>query len=353
MDYSVLGRTDIKISRICLGTMTFGQQNSEAEAFAQLDLALDTGVNFIDAAEMYPIPPNAATAGRTEEEEEEEIIGRWLATRRTRHDVVVATKITGPGVVFEHIRGGDLRHGRAQIRDAVDGSLRRLGTDFIDLYQIHWPDRKTNMFGQRGFGHDPDDEFTPVAETLEALDEQVRAGKIRAIGVSNETPWGLMAYVAEAERRGLPRVASIQNPYSLLNRLFEVGLAEIAIREECGLLAYSPLAFGTLSGKYLDGQRPTGARLTLFPHYGRYMVPNAVAATSDYVGLARRHGLDAAQMALAYLLSRPFLTSAIIGATTVDQLVSNLKAADLHLDADVVSGSRRSTPPTPTQPPDR
>jgi len=241
MDYGELGRTGIKVSRICLGTMTFGQQNSEAEAFAQLDLALDSGVNFIDAAEMYPIPPNAATAGRTEK-----IVGRWLASRRSRHDVVVATKITGPGAVFQHIRGGDLRHGRTQIRDAVDGSLRRLGTDFIDLYQIHWPDRKTNMFGQRGFGHDPEDNFTPVAEILEALDEQVRAGKVRAIGVSNETPWGLMTYVAEAERRDMPRVASIQNPYSLLNRLFEIGLAEIAIRENCGLLAYSPLAFGTL-----------------------------------------------------------------------------------------------------------
>jgi len=332
MDYGELGRSGIKVSRICLGTMTFGQQNSEAEAFAQLDLAVDAGVNFIDAAEMYPIPPSAATAGRTEE-----IIGRWLVSRRTRHEVVVATKITGPGAVFEHIRGGDLRHGRRQIRDAIEGSLRRLGTDFVDLYQIHWPDRTTSMFGQRGFGHDPEDVSTPIAETLEALDEHVRAGKVRAIGVSNETPWGLMTYVSEAERTGLPRAVSIQNPYSLLNRLFEVGLAEIAIRENCGLLAYSPLAFGTLSGKYLNGQRPPGARLTLFPHYGRYMVPNAVAATADYVALARRHGLDPAQMALAYIMSRPFLTSAIIGATTVDQLVVNLRAADLHLDPDTVA----------------
>jgi len=333
MNHVELGWTGLKVSRICLGTMTFGQQNIEAEAFAQLDLALDAGVTFIDAAEMYPIPPDAATAGRIEE-----IVGRWLASRRTRHDVILATKVTGPGAVFRHIRGGELRHGRKQIGAAIDGSLRRLGTDYIDLYQIHLPDRKTNMFGQRGFGHDPDDVFTPVAETLDALDEQVRAGKVRAIGVSNETPWGLMTYLAEAERQGLPRVASIQNPYSLLNRLFEVGLAEIAIREDCGLLAYSPLAFGTLSGKYLNGQRPTGARLTLFPHYGRYVVPNAVAATADYVGLARRHGLDPAQMALAYVLSRPFLTSAIIGAATIDQLVSNLEAATLQLDADVVAG---------------
>ena len=331
MKYNQLGRTGITVSRICLGTMTFGEQNSEEDAFRQLDRAVDAGVNFIDTAEMYPIPPRAETCGRTEE-----IVGRWLNSRGKRDAVVLATKITGPG--WDHIRRGDVGFGRKQIREALDGNLRRLGTDHVDLYQLHWPDRKTNAFGRRGYTHDDTATFTPLAEALDALSEQVEAGKIRAVGVSNETPWGVMGFLGLAEKDGLPRIASIQNPYSLLNRLFEVGLAEVAIREDCGLLAYSPLAMGTLSGKYLDGSKPPGARLTLFTHYQRYTKPPAIAATDAYVALARRHGLDPAQMALAYVNSRQFLTSTIIGATTIEQLESNLAAEDLTLDQEVVDG---------------
>jgi aryl-alcohol dehydrogenase-like predicted oxidoreductase len=331
MKYNPLGRTGITVSRVCLGTMTFGEQNSEKEAFRQLDRAVDAGVTFIDTAEMYPIPPRAATCGRSEE-----IVGRWINGRGNRDAIVLATKMTGPGL--DHIRGGAGRFGRKQIREAVDGSLQRLGTDTIDLYQLHWPERKTNMFGRRGYTHDDSAAFTPLAEVLDTLSELIGTGKIRAVGVSNETPWGVMDFLGLARNSGLPRIASIQNPYSLLNRLFEVGLAEVAIREDCGLLAYSPLAMGTLSGKYLDGGKPAGARLTLFTHYQRYTKPRAIAATEAYVALARRHGLDAAQMALAYVSSRRFLTSTIIGATTIDQLDSNLAAEDLTLDREVVDG---------------
>jgi len=331
MKYNQLGRTGITVSRICLGTMTFGEQNVEEDAFRQLDRAVDAGVNFIDTAEMYPIPPRAETCGRTEE-----IVGRWINSRGNRNAIVLATKISGPG--WDHIRGGDGRFGRKQIREALDGNLRRLGTDHVDLYQLHWPDRKTNMFGRRGYTHEDSASFTPLAEVLDALSEQVEAGKIRAVGVSNETPWGLMGFLGLAGNNGLPRIAGIQNPYSLLNRLFEVGLAEVAIREDCGLLAYSPLAMGTLSGKYLDGGKPPGARLTLFTHYQRYTKPPAIAATNAYVALARSNGLDPVQMALAYVNSRQFLTSTIIGATTIEQLESNLAAEDLTLDREVVDG---------------
>ncbi len=331
MKYNQLGRTGITVSRTCLGTMTFGEQNSEEEAFRQLDRAVDAGINFFDTAEMYPIPARAETGGRTEE-----IVGRWINSRGNRDAIVLATKISGPG--WDHIRGGDVGFGRTQIREALDDNLRRLGTDHIDLYQLHWPDRKTNMFGRRGYTHDDSAAFTPLAEALDALSEQVAAGKIRAVGVSNETPWGVMGFLGLAEKDGLPRIASIQNPYSLLNRLFEVGLAEVAIREDCGLLAYSPLAMGTLSGKYLDGGKPPGARLTLFTHYQRYTKPPAIAATEAYAALARRHGLDPAQMALAYVNSRRFLTSTIIGATTMEQLESNLAAEDLTLGQEVIDG---------------
>ncbi|MGF1640407.1 MAG: aldo/keto reductase [Rhodospirillales bacterium] len=331
MQDAPLGRTGLTVSRICLGTMTFGEQNSEAEAFAILDRAVEAGVTFVDTAEMYPVPPRAATAGRSEE-----ILGRWIGSRRRRDGLVVATKITGPG--WAHIRGGDGRFGRRQIDAAVDGSLRRLAIDAIDLYQLHWPERPTNMFGRRGYVHEAAGDWTPFEETLAALARHVAAGKIRAVGVSNETPWGVMRLLTLAERSGLPRIAAIQNPYSLLNRLFEVGLAEVAIGEDCGLLAYSPLAMGTLSGKYLGGRTPAGARLTLFPDYRRYTKPRAVAATEAYVALARRFGLDPAQMALAYVRSRPFVTSMIIGVTTLEQLRTDLAAADLALDPEVVAG---------------
>ncbi len=330
MDYSPLGRTGIEVSRICLGTMTFGEQNDEADGHAQLDAALAAGVNFIDTAEMYPIAPRAETFGRTES-----IIGAWLQARKCRDQVVLATKITGPAPFLPHIRGGDFRHDRRQIEEALDASLKRLGTDYVDLYQIHWPDRLAVPFASLGYVHDAELEFTPPEETLAVLADQVKAGKVRAIGLSNDTPWGVMKYLELARRDGLPRVASVQNPYGLINRNFEVGLAEVALREDCGLLAYSPLGFGTLTGKYLEDAEPKGARLTLFPQYARYSKPRGVEATRAYVDLARRHGLDAAQMAIAFTLSRRFLTSTIIGATTLDQLENNMAAADLVLAAEV------------------
>ena len=323
-----LGDTGIEVSRLCLGTMTFGEQNSEAEAHEQLDRAVAFGINFIDTAEMYPVPPKADTQGRTEA-----FVGSWLKRRSTRDDVIIATKAAGPGL--EHIRGGP-RLTREHLHQAIDESLARLQTDYVDLYQLHWPERKTNFFGRLGYEHDAQEDATPLEETLAALKELVDAGKTRAIGLSNDTPWGVMRALHLADTFGLPRVASIQNPYSLLNRTFEVGLAEVAHRERVGLLAYSPLAFGMLSGKYLNGARPAGARLTRFERFQRYSNPLAEEATSAYVQIARDHGLVPARMALAYVNSRPFLTSNIIGATTKEQLESNLASESLRLDAEVL-----------------
>ncbi|MCE8016835.1 NADP(H)-dependent aldo-keto reductase [Halomonas sp. MCCC 1A17488] len=323
-----LGDTGIEVSRLCLGTMTFGEQNSEAEAHEQLDRAVAFGINFIDAAEMYPVPPRPETQGRTEA-----YIGNWLRRRESRDDVIIATKVTGPGL--EHIRGGP-HLDRQHIHQAIDASLARLQTDYVDLYQLHWPERSTNYFGRLGYEHDDEEEAIPLEETLGALKELVVAGKVRAIGLSNETPWGVMKALQLAERLDLPRVASIQNPYNLLNRTFEVGLAEVAHRENVGLLAYSPLGFGVLSGKYLDGARPENARLTLFERFKRYTSPLAEQATRAYVDLARESDLDPAQMALAFVNSRSFLTSNIIGATTMEQLESNLASESLKLEQSVL-----------------
>lgn len=333
MEYRRLGRTDVMVSSLCLGTMTWGGQNSEAEAHRQLDAALARGVNFIDTAEMYPIPVKAQTQGRTEE-----YIGTWLKARGGRERVVLATKVVGRTAAMAHLRGGETRLDRANIEAAVEASLRRLQTDYIDLYQLHWPDRRTNFFGQLGYVHDAGDDPVALEETLGVLDDLAGAGKVRHFGVSNETPWGLMRLLHLAELRGWPRMAAIQNPYSLLNRSFEVGLAEVSLREACGLLAYSPLGFGVLSGKYLDGARPAGARLTLFPDYKRYLGPRGEAATRAYVALARGHGLDPAQMALAFVTGRPFMTSTIIGATTEAQLEANLGSAELTLSQEVIDG---------------
>jgi aryl-alcohol dehydrogenase-like predicted oxidoreductase len=334
MQYRKLGLTDIDVSVVCLGTMTWGEQNTQSEAFEQMDYALAHGVNFFDTAELYSIPAKAATCGRTEE-----IIGNWLHKTGNRDRIILASKIAGPGPGWvDHIRNGRTRFNREQLQAALDGSLRRLQTDTIDLYQLHWPERDTNFFGKLGFTPGEQDEFTPVAETLEALNRFVQAGKIRHIGLSNETPWGIMRFLQVAEQLGLPRVVSVQNPYSLLNRSYEVGAAEVSWREHCGLLAYSPLGFGVLSGKYLDGARPAGARLTLFPDYTRYSSPVAEQATGDYVALARRHGLDSAQMALAFVISRRFLTSAIIGATSLAQLSSNIGSIAVELSEEVLDG---------------
>ncbi len=338
-----LGDTGIEVSRLCLGTMTFGEQNSEAEAHAQLDRAVAFGINFIDTAEMYPVPPKGETQGRTEA-----YIGSWLKRRGSRDDVIIATKAAGPGL--EHIRGGP-RLTREHLHQAIDASLARLQTDYVDLYQLHWPERKANFFGKLGYVHDEEEDATPLEETLAALKELVDAGKVRAIGLSNDTPWGVMRALHLAEAQGLPRVASVQNPYNLLNRSFEVGLAEIAHRERVGLLAYSPLAFGMLSGKYLDGARPEGARLTLFERFQRYTNPQAQAATAEYVGIAREADLDPARMALAFVNSRPFLTSNIIGATSMAQLESNLASESLRLDGEVLEAiedvHRRYSNPAP------
>lgn len=323
-----LGDTGIDVSRLCLGTMTFGEQNDQAEAHQQLDRAVAAGITFIDTAEMYPVPARAETQGLTEA-----YVGSWLKARGVRDDVIIATKAAGPGL--SHVRGGS-RLTREQLHRAVDDSLARLHTDYIDLYQLHWPERHTNFFGRRGYAPDEGEDATPLEESLAALGELVEAGKVRAIGLSNETPWGVMRALRLTETLGIPRVASVQNPYSLLNRSFEGGLAEIAHRERVGLLAYSPLGFGVLSGKYLDGARPAGSRLARYERFQRYSSETAEAATRAYVQIAREHGLDPAQMALAFVTSRPFLTSNIIGATSLDQLESNLASEALRLDPAVL-----------------
>ena len=333
MKYNKLANTSLDVSVICLGTMTFGEQNTERDAHQQLDYALAHGVNFIDTAELYSIPPRAETYGLTET-----YIGSWLKKSARRNDLVLATKVAGPADGWlPHIRDEKSRRlDRPNIEAALNSSLQRLQTDYIDLYQLHWPDRKTNFFGQLGYSHVGDDDAIAIEETLGVLSDLVTQGKIRYIGLSNETPWGVMRFVELADKLNLPRVVSVQNPYSLLNRTFEIGLAEIAMREQVGLLAYSPLGFGVLSGKYLNGARPEGARLTLFPDYDRYSNANALAATSVYVQLARDHGLDPAQMALAYINGRQFLTSNIIGATTMEQLKSNIESATIQLSNEVI-----------------
>ena len=333
METRPLGRSGIEVSRICLGTMTFGEQNTQEEAFEQMDFALDRGVFFWDAAEMYPVAPRKETYGRTEE-----IIGNWFASRGKREQVVIATKVVGPSAHFTYVRDGKPRLNRGHILEAIDASLKRLQTDYIDLYQLHWPDRNTNVFGKLGYRHDPDEEMTPLEETLGALDEAVKAGKIRHAGVSNETPWGLMRYFALSDAGLGPRMVSIQNPYSLLNRTFEEGLAEIALREDCGLLAYAPIGGGTLTGKYLEGKQPEGARMTLFPQNTRYFTDAGVAATAEYVALAEKQGLKPSQMAGAFVYRQDFLTSSIVGATGIEQLKLQLEVPEIELGQEVLDG---------------
>lgn len=333
MEYRKLGRTDIEVSEICLGTMNWGEQNTEADAHAQLDAAIAAGVNFIDTAEIYPVPPLAETYTLTEQ-----YIGAWLQARGRRDDIILATKVVGRADWVPYIREDGVCLDRTNIEQAIHGSLKRLKTDYIDLYQLHWPDRNTNYFGKLGFKYEPEISTVPIEETLRVLADLVEAGKVRYVGLSNETPWGVMEFLRLAEQCALPRIVSVQNPYSLLNRSFEVGLSEVAHREDCGLLAYSPLGFGVLSGKYLGGQKPAGARLTLFERFSRYTNPQAEAATGAYVALAREHDLDPAQMALAYVTSRPFLTSNIIGATSMAQLQSNLASVEIRLGEEVMTG---------------
>lgn len=331
MQYDTLGNTDLKVSKICLGTMTFGEQNTEAEGHEQMDYALDQGINFFDTAEMYSIPPRPETQGSTER-----IIGTWLKKRNNRDKVIIASKVVGPSKAMLHVRN-PLHINREQILQAIDGNLERLQTDYIDLYQLHWPERKTNYFGQRGYIHDPNDPWKDnFLEVLQTLDELVQVGKIRYWGVSNETPWGVMRFLHLAEKHELARCMSIQNPYNLLNRTFEIGLAEIAIREQVGLLAYSPLAFGTLSGKYIQGRDKPENRLNKFKQYSRYNGEPAQRAIAEYLKVAEEHGLSLAQMALAYVNTRPFVTSNIIGATTMEQLRENIDSIRITLSEDVL-----------------
>ena len=331
MDYRPLGRTGMSVSAIGLGTMTWGEQNSRDEGFAQMDLACDAGINFFDTAEMYPIDARAETYGRTEE-----IIGEWFAASGKRQDVILATKIVGPGSRFGYIRDGKPRLNAIHITAAVEASLKRLQTDVIDFYQLHWPDRPLHVFGTLGYRPAKGDE-TPLEETLDALDGLVRAGKIRAVGVSNETPWGVMRAIALAEAGKGPRIAAIQNPYSLLNRSFEARLAEVAQREDCGLLAYAPIAAGALTGKYLRNKNPEGARFTIWPHNKRYLTAQGIKATQAYVDLAEKHGLAPAQMALAFVLAQPFVTSALIGATSLAQLKNHIEAGTLRLSEELLT----------------
>lgn len=333
MEYRQLGQTNINVSALCLGTMTWGEQNTREEAFAQLDHAVDYGVNFIDTAEMYPVPARQETYAATET-----IIGQWLKQRGRHNDLVIATKICGPG--YDYMDGGRLMSPK-HIHNAVEGSLKRLGVECIDVFQLHWPDRHTNFFGQLGYTLKTGADGTPIEHTLEALNDLVQAGKIRHYGLSNETPWGTMEHLRISQEKQQTRPVSIQNPYNLLNRTFEIGLAEISHREQLGLLAYSPMAFGALSGKYLNGAHPEGSRLSLFSRFTRYTSGQARSATQAYVRLAREAGLDPAQMALAFVHSRFFVTSTIIGATGLEQLDSNLRASELTLSPDVLEAIER------------
>ncbi|RTZ24545.1 NADP(H)-dependent aldo-keto reductase [Vibrio penaeicida] len=330
MQLKKLPHSTLEISPLCLGTMTFGEQNTESEAFSQLDYALERGINFIDTAEMYPVPPNSDTQGRTEE-----YIGNWIKKSGKREKVVLATKVAGPSGV-PYIRE-DMALDWRNIHLAIDESLNRLQTEYVDLYQIHWPQRKTNCFGQLNYPYPDDQNDTPILETLEALADVVKQGKVRYIGLSNETPWGVMSYLRLAEKHDLPRAITIQNPYNLLNRTFEVGLSEIAHNEGVELLAYSPLAFGALSGKYLNDAKPEGARCTLYERFVRYFTPNGVKATEAYVKLAQEHGVDPAQMALAFVNQRPFVASNIIGATTMEQLKSNIDSLEVDLSEELLA----------------
>ena len=331
MEYRQLGHSEIKVSVICLGTMTWGEQNTESDAHQQLDYALDHGVNFIDTAEMYPVPPQAETYGLTEQ-----YIGSWLKQRNNRDQVKLASKVASRGDWITYMRDGNICLDRKNIEAALDKSLQRLQTDYIDLYQLHWPDRNTNFFGKLGFEYDPNDKPVSIEETLEVMHDIVKSGKVRYFGLSNETPWGAMQFVKLAEQKNYPKPVSIQNPYNLLNRSYEIGLSEVSHRENMGLLAYSPLGFGVLSGKYLNNARPQGARLTLFDRFDRYTNDNAQRATQAYVDIAKRHDLDPAQMALAYVNSRSFLTANIIGATTMEQLQSNIDSINVSLDESVI-----------------
>ena len=338
MKYRKLGHTDIDVSLICLGTMTWGEQNTLRDALEQIDFALDHGVNFWDAAEMYPVPTKRETSGETER-----CIGQWFAKCGRREDVILATKITGRS---EHIWIRDEQETRInpkQIQQAIEGSLRRLQTDYIDLYQVHWPDRKMGLWGEGAgsYVHKSAQDETPILEAMEVLSELVRSGKVRTVGVSNETPWGIAQYLAASNHHGCERIVSVQNSYSLLNRIYETGLSEYSFRENIGLLAYSPLAMGMLSGKYQGGVVPEKSRMTVMREFmRRYQTAVAQQAIDSYVKLARDHALTPTQLALGFVNTRPFVISNIIGATTIEQLRENIESVDVTISAELENAIR-------------
>lgn len=328
MKYNIVPNTDIKVSKICLGSMTWGEQNTETEGHQQIEYALEQGVNFIDTAELYSVPSKKETQGSSEK-----IIGSWLKKTKKRNDVIIASKIVGPATFTEHIRTGKFT--KAELADAIHKSLQRLQTDYIDIYQLHWPERQTNFFGKLGYTHDENDAWEDnFNAVLHHLDGFIKEGKIRHIGASNEAPYGMMRYVEEA-RKGSPKMITVQNPYSLLNRKDEIGLTEVLHREQIGLLSYSPLGFGMLTGKYLK-EIPKNSRVDLFPNYNRYMTENCYKATRLYNEIAKKHGMSLTQMSLAFVNQQPFITSTIVGATSVDQLKENIDSIHLTLSDEVL-----------------
>ena len=331
MNYKKLGNTDIKVSTICLGTMTWGEQNTQEEGFKQMDYALDQGVNFWDTAELYAVPPRAETYGHTEI-----IIGNWFKKTKKRDKVILGTKVAGP--MRAYLRGGANNYSLEKMTEAINDSLKRLQTDYIDLYQLHWPERNTNTFGRLGYEHKENENWTKFEDVLGNLQRFIDSGKIREIGLSNETPWGVSKYLELSKEKNLPRMISIQNPYSLLNRTYEVGLAEISIRDEIGLLAYSPLASGYLSGKYRNETYPKGSRIERdwdFWKY-RYNTPNLKNAVEEYYKISKKYNLNMSQMSLKFCEIQPFMTSVIIGATTMEQLKTNIESVNVNLSDDII-----------------
>ena len=336
MQLKALANTGILLPEICLGTMTFGEQNTQSDAFEQLEYALDQGLFFWDTAEMYPVPPKPETQGATET-----ILGNWIAQRGKRDQLFIASKIAGPSQGGSHIRDGQTRFNAADIGSAIDGSLKRLQTDYIDLYQLHWPQRPTNFFGKLGYRNTEaqnTDEITALEETLTALSHEIKNGRIRYIGLSNETPWGTLKFLHLAEKLGLEKFVSVQNPYNLLNRTYEIGMSEIAYHENVGLLAYSPLAFGYLTGKFRHGARPANTRISLYSRFSRYSNPQSEWATEQYAQLAKQHDLTLTQLSLAFIKQQFFVNSTIIGATNLDQLKENIQAFEIELSTDVLEG---------------
>ena len=330
MKYKTLGNTDLKVSLICLGTMTWGEQNTQIEGFEQMYYALEKGVNFWDTAELYAIPPKKNTYGKTEE-----VIGNWFEKSKKRSEVILATKVAGPGLSW--IRGGGNQYDEKNLNEAVNESLKRLKTDYIDLYQLHWPERKSNFFGRLGYQHKDENDWNKFEDILNSLDKIVQSGKVRYVGLSNETAWGLSKFLEISKLKKLPRMMSVQNPYSLLNRTYEVGLAEVSVREESGLLAYSPLAFGYLTGKYRNGELPKNSRMKLFgDQFHRYKTQNGQLAIEEYYKIANKYDLDFAQMSIKFLEIQPFVTSVIIGATTMEQLKINIESVNVNLSDDVI-----------------